>query len=82
VLCNFLPKLRRPSRGAGFWSQTMTEDADEVDSAVMVLADQFGRAAARLVLDYAEAVDALPDMPLAEMWHEIAAAIERLSSKP
>jgi hypothetical protein len=60
----------------------MGDDFDGIECVAMMLADQIGRVAARLVRDHAEIADVLPDMPSAETWRDIRNAIERLRPTP
>jgi hypothetical protein len=58
----------------------MANDLDNIESVVTVLVDQIGRAAVRFARNQDESMDALPEMPSAEMWRDIANAIDRLQS--
>jgi hypothetical protein len=61
---------------------SMPDDLDDIERVALALVAQIGRSAALLVREQAELADALPDLPSAETWRDIANAIDRLRSKP
>ena len=46
------------------------------------MVERFGTSAVHIARKQAEIVAAVPDVPSAELWHDIADAIERLQPKP
>ena len=60
----------------------MTGDADDVGRIALEMVERFGTSAVHIARKQAEIVVAVPDAPSAELWHDIADAIERLQPKP
>jgi hypothetical protein len=60
----------------------MAYDPDKVESVAREMIKRFGDAAAHIARELAEIADEMIDLSSAEKWHNIADAIERVSSKP
>jgi hypothetical protein len=61
---------------------SMPNDLDDIERVAITLVAQIGRSAVLLVREQAELSDALPDLPSAETWRDIADAIDRLRPTP
>jgi hypothetical protein len=58
------------------------DDSDIVKSVARGMIERFGDGAVGFVREQAEIADALPDMPSAKAWRDIADAIKRLRPEP